>query len=867
MPSIRIARVRAACRPVLALALVAGGAAGCAATRVVPGPPIDAEASGHLYDAWRAQRAGDATALAGLVAARDAAASDPSWIAPQRLIDDILRAELRGPEALARRLEALAERPEDAAANYLAGRLGGPDSERLLDRAAALDPSLGWAWHGLAWNAHRKGQNARALTLGRAALNLTRDPHETTHFAYAFTRYLIASDRSDAALRLLDSLVRGVAEPQPQDPRVLRPEERVHLAVELGLGELASGTAFELSLTAGRGTSGEAQGGGAASSLQLRSPLRLRGARRGLELLATPGTTAEERLALVRALARRPEVTRDELLLALAGAAVHMGDDRTAALRGELLALQSDTVFSDTLRAEGEGLGPSARERVVDAFRGGEPLGALEEWLAELPAGTRDDAGRPRAAHLAEVLDATRAAAPLATAAETERIALAEALLAAGWFDEAFALSLRGVLPRAAADDVLRRALAERTALKSIETLLEAVDAGLPTELVVPEGGAPFEVGLARVRSLSGLLDAVRRRLVERRVLGGLAPEVADLAEESPRIGYGPVATVVHPGPTFSAEDAQLGRGVEGAPVPGLAAELAPRGRIALFGNALGQGGPDGAILRLVHTELRVGEHLGRPFRGTVFWCYGADVPARFARRGASISGAALHEGFWIDLERVEAERAGWRRVLRQFSGDAERVRAALDVVGPRVVKELRAAIEPTLGANDRMRLAWMVARGEAAAPELVSLGELAEVVAVHEEGHLCDRAGWYPFRFHLRSLIVFAASLGFQPGRIAEALEERAQLVALCCAPDPRLAWVDLLDAVERSGPSITPHAAGYRRVLERLLARMSRELDEGEWPELDGERRLVDQLHRVGAERLRGVAIREAATQGLVR
>jgi len=89
-----------------------------------------------------------------------------------------------------------------------------------------------------------------------------------------------------------------------------------------------------------------------------------------------------------------------------------------------------------------------------------------------------------------------------------------------------------------------------------------------------------------------------------------------------------------------------------------------------------------------------------------------------------------------------------------------------------------------------------------------------------------------------------------FSPERIGEALEVRAQLVALCCVSDPRLAWVDLLDAAERSGSSgrgLTPHAAGYQRVLQQLLERLARGLDAGEGPELDGERRLVDQVHRI--------------------
>jgi hypothetical protein len=889
---------------VLLLSALGAGLCACAGPNVVPAAPVAAEASLHFYAAWRLERRatdglGPALTTAGLPASEEdegshagltgtggagaeqalaAAAIEPDWIAPQRLLDDVLRAELRGPEALARRVEALAAAPDDAVAHYLVGRLGGPDSERLLDRSVELQPDLGWGWHGLAWSAHRRGDTKRALPLGQAALALARDPHEVVHFAHALSRYLIASKRSDDAVRLLDSLVRngwaagtssgsgdhGAANGHaPSGVAALRPEERLYLAVELALGELSTSVVLDSLNAAAAHASTKL-----AALARARAPLRQRGARRALELLATPGTTEAERLALVRALAQRREVSTDELLLALSGATVHSREDRTAALRGEVLALRGDSALGSALRARGGER--SARARVADSFRSGEPLPAFEQWITELPECVKDPTGAPLHPPLAALAGALRAAAPLVTADTLARVSLVEALIGAGWFDEAESLALRGLLPPALADDVMRRALAARTSFAAIAAVLEAVDEGDPSELVEAEGGSTFDVTVRRVSSVKDLLGAVRRRLVEQRLLGGLDARVPDLDEASPRIGYGPFAEVVHPGPRFSAEDERLGRGQAGAPVPGLAAEFLALGRHALFGSAVGQGGPDGALLRVVHIEERAGTHLGRPYGGTVFWCDGADVAPRFARQGSSISGAALHEGYWIDLERVEAERENWRRVARRFVGDPARVRAALDVIGPRVAPAARAAFDPALGANDRLRLAWMVEQGSHEAPEVVSLAALAEVVCVHEEGHLCDRAQWYPLRAHLGALLAFTAAHGFSPERIAEALEERAQLVALCCVSDPRLAWVDLLDAAERTsagarGP--TPHAAGYQRVLQRLLERLSRELDAGEWPELDGQRRLIDQLHRIAPEGLRALAVREARARGIVR
>ena len=64
----------------------------------------------------------------------------PGWVAPQRFLDEELRSDLRGPEALAARRRALHEDPQNAGLHYLTGRLEGLAGEAHFKQAARLDP-------------------------------------------------------------------------------------------------------------------------------------------------------------------------------------------------------------------------------------------------------------------------------------------------------------------------------------------------------------------------------------------------------------------------------------------------------------------------------------------------------------------------------------------------------------------------------------------------------------------------------------------------------------------------------------------------------------------------------------------------------
>jgi hypothetical protein len=359
------------------------------------------------------------------------------------------------------------------------------------------------------------------------------------------------------------------------------------------------------------------------------------------------------------------------------------------------------------------------------------------------------------------------------------------------------------------------------------------------------------------------------------RFLGGPseAAEVEHQLLSSPRIRYGPLATIVHPGPRFSLQDERLGRGSAGSPVPGLAAELRRLLRFGIFGQVLSGGGPDATVLRLLWTEEGAGEHLGRPWRGTIAWCEAADVVTRLTRRGAEIGGASVHEGYWVDVDAARALHRNWEELRARFDRPegAARLARALSVRGPlRFEPRARADELDPLGENERLALAVMAER--ASGEEhlgAVHLDELLELFTLHEEGHLCDRARFYPLGEHWLDILFFAAQSGFDPQRIARRLEYRAELVALCAAPDPRLVLAGLLHVgrgPEGSGP--TQHSSAYQQILGDLVAELEHriEADPLQFPRIDLRRELLYQLHRVDPETLRAAALEVAAREGLV-
>lgn len=796
--------------------------------------------SGFSMGSVEFERAADQARLAARLA--------PDWAAPERFLDRWYhRSSLTLPDRLAAYLTAA--EMEDSRAIYLAARLGGSGSRAQFERAAALDPSFSWAWHGQAWAARRALRMEAALAAGCRALALSRDPSEVALFAWSLGTYLDASKREVEAIEVL----------------------RVALSVtgELSLREPE-----------------RAMVGSLLSRLLLGSPegaKQTEGVAQATEWIASPWLTDRERLDLVEALLAvgQPLISGAEIELALAqGVARLSGDSRRAATelleafrRGarpvtkgtgwRTLLVEAFGSRGPLASAGGGGARSDAGPQGGGGGADGEPPpgleGVLDAWCADLPSELKDDAGAPLDPELLALMEAVRALG-VGAPSQREGREVGERLLAAGWFSEAVAWagSIAPVDPEGARDLEVA-ALRGRAALGALLNLGRRLDAMAAFASAGASGG--------RITSAVELHDEVAR-ILER--CGWL--DLPDGGFESPVISYGPAGSIVHPGPSFSEEDGRLGRGAPGAPVPGLAAAFEAMGRFALVGRGAGQGGPDATVLRRLHAQPRAGAHLGRPFEGVAIWCQGADVPGRITRRGGAIAGAALHEGFYIDLEVIALERAYCASLLRAFSapgGEPDRGALARALAVPAASPAPVMSLQPALGAADRMRLAVMCDRSPGD-PVVPPLDLFTEGVVAHEEAHLCDRKAWYPLTApRVLRLIAFAAGQGFSGGRIAEALEERAQLVALAVLEDPRLMWVDLLDAADQNfGGGGAPHGAAYRRLLRRLIERMQAESLRGGWADLPGAgARWIDRLHLAAPEDLRALALREARSAGLTR
>jgi hypothetical protein len=853
---------------------VALGAIACRSLRPVVVHPVAAEASQLLEEAEALDAVGargpDAAAARerARALAEQAAAAAPDWIAPRRLIDDLLRADLRGVEALDAHYRRLAER-EAAAELYLAGRLEGNDGEPRFVRAADLDPDLAWSRHGLAVSAERLSDWRSAIAHARGALARARDPWERSFFASSLARILARSGKREEAMSVL---ARRIDAPDifPRDARSLGAQLAV-IALE------------------GRDPSS-----------------RLAAFRRGIDLLLDPDLAdgeVETLAGTMRAAAGREAGDLVELSSALAAKRTPMRDR----IRAEVLLTSNSTPLALGLleRSLSEPGSPEVSAPLIRAarFAAGDFRIGVERWLADLPAAVVDPDGLPRDAALARVVRIARTleGTPTAAGPAPEWFDFGEALLAAGWFREA--RSLAGALARADFERALAletRAGAGLAVLDSIDDLIRGADPEAVPRLPGSRGDRDTDGDADGRGRGSGGKDRAPRSLTE--LLSDLGPifarargllgdrDPAELAREiaaSPRLGYGVAGEIVHPGPEFSRADERAGLGRADAPVPGVASAMAAIHRFALLGELSGAGGPDGTVLAGVLTEHKSGEHLGVPWEGWIAWCEGADVRSREVRRGARISAAALHEGYWLDVDSVRGERGQFAALGAQFSGaDAsERIARALEVRGFEVdagqdeerSRRDRTRTGASLGEASRVRLAVLRDRAGASGPPganagslgVVTLDELTAVTGTHEEGHLTDRTRYLPLSEHWGDVLWFLMESGFSPGRVAERLEYRAELVALADAPDPRIPLAQVLDAAEAGGRGPTAHAAGYLELLKDLLGVFDEALarDPARFPGIDGSRTLVHQLHRLAPGDVRALARELAEKRGLVR
>jgi len=777
------------------------------------------EASLALARASLAAR--DGSREQSLAAAEEALELAPRWVAPQRFLDDGLRADLLGPQALAEHFAALRESGTDAAASYLAGRLEGREGAARFRRAVLSDPSLAWGYHGLAWAAGAKGRWQAAVAAEEVAVRQARDSWERSYFTSALARYCRAAGDSEAAEKVLRARL------EADD---LHPGDADRLEHELCLVLLAR---------------------------QEERAVRTVGYHRACRWLRSGrGGRTEARELLWTALAAEVTESTRARELELEDALQERGDQVLLAefldgvgASGLARALRASAA-ADPATSDGAGARlPSEARRRTAAFESGDVAAWVEAWLAELPGQVLRD-GVPADERLAAVVSRARELGNNGAAPDFEP--LARACLEAGWFEEVLLLTRRMAAHDVEAALALRRPAAGALALMAhVSELLRAASSD------DRRGGE--EAG--ELKGLDEVLAAARP-WTER--LASVWPRAAELhwnLADSPVLGYGPAGRILHPGPHFNRVDEQEGRGERGAPVPGWAAVWSALGRFGLFGESPARPGPEGVTLRVLHIEDRAGEHLGAPWEGTVAWCDGRDMGAALSVGGGGhVAGAALHQGYWIDVDVVRGSHRRWSEFHAEWLGagvDRERADRALGVAAvPLAAGDGPADWVAPLGESDRIRLA--IGRDRGAAP---ALDELLANTAAHEEGHLCDRARFLPISRNLPRLIAFLFRAGFSPSGVMARLEYRAQLVALCEAADPRLVLVDTLAMVESEAAG--PHATAYRRLVRNLLKALERRA--ADFPDIDLGGYLMHQLSRLEGEQLRGLALALAEREGL--
>ena len=109
-----------------------------------------------------------------------------------------------GPELLGLYDAQLGERPDDAVAHYLRGRLSAPDAAlRDFQRAVAIDPDLAWGHHGLAWARAGLGDHRGAVQAEKAALARARGSWERTFFSDSLSRHYVSLGQDARALTTL----------------------------------------------------------------------------------------------------------------------------------------------------------------------------------------------------------------------------------------------------------------------------------------------------------------------------------------------------------------------------------------------------------------------------------------------------------------------------------------------------------------------------------------------------------------------------------------------------------------------------------------------------------------------------------------
>jgi hypothetical protein len=120
------------------------------------------------------------------------------------------------------------------------------------------------------------------------------------------------------------------------------------------------------------------------------------------------------------------------------------------------------------------------------------------------------------------------------------------------------------------------------------------------------------------------------------------------------------------------------------------------------------------------------------------------------------------------------------------------------------------------------------------------------------------------PLSKNLLAVLGFLVDCGFSPASVSEALEYRAQLVALCEAAEPRLVLAECLAAADAESAGNLAHGEAYRELVGDLIAAAADDL--ARFPALDAEHYLLYQLHCLSGEDVRQLARVLAKRHGMI-
>jgi len=268
----------------------------------------------------------------------------------------------------------------------------------------------------------------------------------------------------------------------------------------------------------------------------------------------------------------------------------------------------------------------------------------------------------------------------------------------------------------------------------------------------------------------------------------------------------------------------------------------AEEGYLLVLGQRFG-GPPETMVARIERREPRgpAGEHAPGIVRERVF-VRDPEVPGYLEwAGGGDLAGIALDRFVVIDLDAVARWQAELERRARRPTGGSE---GGND--GEALPDRPFTSLEDPAGEEGRLLRAGPI--------------RVLEEVQIHEDAHLLDAEQHLPVGRHALRNLLLALGRGFRVEEIQAYLERNAQLHAVVDGPSPHAALAVCVAALDSSGP----HARGYREILAGIVGELA--AHPRLYPEVDPGRLLLQQLHKLPAERLRAAARAVARRWGLV-